>query len=181
MASLNVLMMLAAVPSYFFVLLPIRNFAKYIKEAVVRERCLSFNFFTKNSRNISNFCWTLKQICLAIFCRVLTLFKATERNNIAITVTLNILLKANLCISIFDTRHTKPSEKICLFSSKSFTMFFGLVCYVMQRTARAQHSIYCMAKSVSVLWLVKLRSITYCSSKSFYLEKKMVKKIIRCL
>ena len=173
-------MMLTAVPSYFFVLLPIRNFAKYIKEAVVRERCLSLNF-SWNSRNISNFCWTLKQICLAIFCRVLTLFKATERNNMAITVTLNILLKANLCISIFDTRHIKPSEKICLFSSKSFMMFFCLVCYVMQRTARAQHSIDCTAKSVSALWLVKLRSITYCSSKSFYLETKMVKKIIRCL
>ena len=32
----GVLMMLTAVSSYLFVLLPIRNFAKYIKEAVVR-------------------------------------------------------------------------------------------------------------------------------------------------
>ena len=109
---------------------------------------------------------------LPFFFSILTIFRATERNNMAITVTVNMLLKANLCISIFDTRHIKPSEKICLFSSKSFMMFFCLVCYVMQRTPRAQHSIDCTAKSVSALWLVKLRSITYCSSKSFYLEKK---------
>ena len=42
----------------------------------------------------------------------------------AITVTLNILLKAILCISIFDARHIKPSEKVCLFFGKSFMMFF---------------------------------------------------------
>ena len=52
MASLNVLMMLTAVPSYFFVLLPIRNFAKYIKEGVVRERYLSFNSFMKLAKYI---------------------------------------------------------------------------------------------------------------------------------
>ena len=49
----------------------------------------------------------------------------------AITVTLNILLKAILCISIFDARHIKPSEKVCLFFGKLFMMFFCLVGYVM--------------------------------------------------
>ena len=150
MASLNVLMMLTTVPSYFFVLLLIRNFAKYIKEAVVRERCFSFNLFMKLTKYIK-LLLNVKTNLSCHFCSVLTLFKATERNNMAITVTVNMLLKANLCISIFDTRHIKPSEKICLFSSKSFMMFFCLVFYVMQRTARAQHSIDCTAKSVSAL------------------------------
>ena len=81
---------------------------------------------------------TLKQIFLAIFFSILTIFRATERNNMAITVTVNMLLKANLCISIFDARHIIPSERVCLFFSKSFMMFFCLVCYVMHRTARAQ-------------------------------------------
>ena len=56
----------------------------------------------------------------------------------AITVTVNMLLKANLCISIFDARNIIPSEKVCLFFGKSFMMVFCSVCYVMHRTARAQ-------------------------------------------
>ena len=75
---------------------------------------------------------------LAIFFSILTIFRATEKNKMAITVTVNMLLKANLCISIFDARNIIPSEKVCLFFGKSFMMVFCSVCYVMHRTARAQ-------------------------------------------